>query len=236
MRRAAVILRRELQAYFVSPVAYGLAAAFLLIGGYFFWVLLVETQLAEMGYTFGSLAVTLLFVTPMLTLRLLAEERRSGTDELLLTSPASVTEIVLGKFGAAMVVYLGMLALTLVYPLILSLFGSPDPGPVFTGYVGMVLLGAAFIAVGLFASAITSSPVVAGLIALAILLLSWLLGWVALWLPGWAGQVVSALALIDRQIDFQQGVLDSSHVLFFITFTAVFLFLTVLAVDRRRWS
>lgn len=236
MRKMGTIFRRELAAFFSLPVAYVAIAAYLLLSGYFYWVLLIETESAEMSYTFGSMAVIFLFVAPLLTVRLFSEEHRTGTDELLFTAPVSLTAIVFGKYLAALVVYGVMLILTFTYPVLLLLFGNPDIGPLFAGYFGLLLLGASFVAVGVFASATSQSQVVAGLVGLGLLLAVWLMDWVADWLPGLAGRAVAALSPVQHLIDFQKGIVDLSHVLYYVSFAFAFLFLTVRVLDKRRWS
>lgn len=236
MRKAGVVFRRELGSYFRSPIAYVVIAAFMALAGYFFSIALFATRLAEMSFTFGNLSVVLLFVAPIITLKALVDERRSGTDELLLTAPLSVPAIVVGKFLAAVGVYVAMLVVSLIFPLILGYLGSPDLGPIFTGYLGLFLLGSALLAAGIFSSSLTQDPVVAGMIGFAMMLLLWSFSWIAGALPGVWGQIASALALVDRFDTFMRGVVDLVDILFYLSYIFVFLFLTVRVVDKRRWS
>lgn len=236
MRKAGVVFRRELGSYFRSPIAYVVIAAFMALAGYFFSIALFATRLAEMAFTFGNLSVVLLFVAPIITLKALVDERRTGTDELLLTAPLSVPAIVVGKFLAAVGIFVAMLVVSLIFPFILGYLGSPDPGPILTGYLGLFLLGSALLAAGIFSSSLTQDPVVAGMIGFAMMLLLWSFSWIAGALPGVWGQVVSALALVSRFDTFMRGVVDLVDVLFYLSYIFVFLFLTVRVVDKRRWS
>lgn len=230
------IYRRELAALYLSPLAYASMAVFLLISGYFFALILLGGQMAEMRGAFSNMGLTFLFMAPVLTMRLLADERRTGTDELLLTAPLSVTDIVVGKYMAVMTVYVSGLALTALYPWYLYRFGTPDWGPILSGYLGLILIGGAFLAVGLFASSVTDNQMVAGVIGFGLLLLFWVCGWAGETLTGRTGDVLASLSLLDRFTDFHKGMIDSSNVLFYLSYIFAFLYLAVRAVERRRWS
>lgn len=236
MRNLGTIWQREVGGYFRSPIAYVIIAAFLLLSGYFFSIILFATQAAAIDLLLGNLAVIFLFLAPALTMRTLAEERRLGTDEFLFTAPLTISEIVLGKYLAVLTVYAVMLGITGLYPIILAALGHPDPGPIFTGYLGLLLLGAAYLSVGLFASSLTENQVVAGVIGFALLLFLWLLDWVSDAVGGAWGRVVSAISLLDRFTDFQRGIIDSANLLFYVSLIFLFLFLTIRTVDKRRWS
>ncbi|MGE5587195.1 MAG: ABC transporter permease [Clostridia bacterium] len=230
------IFKREVAAYFLSPIAYVMGAVFLVLSGYFFSILLFATRSASMQGTLGNMAVTFIFVAPVLTMRLLAEERKLGTDELLLTSPVTITSIVVGKYLASVFTYLVFLAVTLAYPAILRHYGSPDMGPIYSGYLGMFLFGAACLSAGTFASALTENQMVAGMVGFGILLLFWIMGWVSAAVTGPVGEAVSALSILKHFDDFQKGIVDLSHTLYYLSFVFVFLFLAVRTIDSRRWS
>lgn len=230
------IFKREVAAYFLSPIAYVMGAVFLVLSGYFFSILLFATRTASMQGTFGNMAVTFIFVAPVLTMRLLAEERKLGTDELLLTSPVTITSIVVGKYLASVFTYLVFLTVTLIYPAILRHYGSPDMGPIYSGYLGMFLFGAACLAAGTFASALTENQMVAGIVGFGILLLFWILGWASAAVTGPVGQAISMLSILKHFDDFQKGIIDLSHTLYYLSFVFVFLFLAVRTIDSRRWS
>ena len=236
MRKTGVVFRRELGSYFRSPIAYVVIAAFMALSGYFFSIALFATRLAEMTFTFQNLSVVLLFIAPIITLKALVDERRSGTDELLLTAPLSVPAIVAGKFLAAVGVYVAMLVVSLIFPAIIGILGNPDAGPIISGYLGLLLLGSALIAAGIFASSLTQDVVVAGMIGFATMLILWSFSWVAGALPGVWGDVAASLALVTRFDEFVRGVVDIVDVVFYLSYIFVFLFLTVRVVDKRRWS
>ena len=230
------IARRELRAYFLSPLAYVVTAVFLLINGYIFAAMLLTSRYADLRLVLANMAVTLIFIVPVLTMRVLAEERRQGTDELLLTSPLTVAQIVIGKYLAALVLYALILALTGVYPLILWKYGHPEFMPMLTGYLGVFLLGAAFLAAGVFASSLSDSQVVAGAVGFGLLLTLWIIDWAAGGLQGTAAKILQQLSVLRHLGDFQKGVIDSGHVLFYLSLGFVFLFLAVRMVEKRRWS
>src|ERR671933_2354939 len=153
------LMAKEIRALFVSPVAYAVIAVFLLLSGYSFAITLIVSKQASLVHIFFQSAVQLVLLVPILTMRLFAEERRTGTLELLLTSPADEIEIVLAKFAAAMTVLLAMIGLTLVYALVLGLYGQPDWGPVYSGYLGLVLLSGTLVSLGLQVSALTATQI-----------------------------------------------------------------------------
>ncbi len=236
MRKTWAIFKREVSSYFLSPMAYVMGAVFLLLSGYFFSIALLATQSASMQGVFSNMAVIFIFVAPVLTMRLVAEERKLGTDELLLTSPVTITSIVIGKYLASVFTYVVFLAASLWYVAILRFYGSPDMGPIYSGYVGMFLFGAACLAAGTFASVLTENQMVAGIIGFGILLFFWLLGWVSAAITGSAGEAISMLSILKHFDDFQKGMIDASHVVYYLSFIFVFTFLAVRVVDSRRWS
>jgi ABC-2 type transport system permease protein len=235
VRNTLAIAERELKAYFVSPIAYVLTALFLLISGYLFSVILLNTNEASLRYLVSNLSVIWLFITPALTMRLLAEEARSGTIELLLTNPVRDVEVVLGKYLGVLGLLLVMLAFTLYYPTLLFIFGNPDRGPMVAGYLGVILQAAAFLAVGLLASSLTQNQIVAAVLTFAILLIMWLSESVANFIGKPAGDVMRYLSVTSHSQDFARGVIDTTHVLYFLSVVAAALFLTFLSLQTRRW-
>ena len=236
MRNLGAIYRREVKSYFASPLAYVLTAVYLVLSGYFFTTILFNSRSAELSGTLGSMGMVALFLAPLLTMRALAEERRNGTDELLLTAPVSLWAIVGGKYLALVTVFLAMVVLTGTYPVVLASLGSPDWGPVASGYLGLLLLGGAFLAVGLFASSLTATPMLAAVVGFALLLGLWIVGWAADSLPGAWGEALASLSLVRPYENFRQGIIDTRHLVFYITFITGFVFLTVRALDKRRWA
>lgn len=230
------ILRKELQTYFYSPAAYIVFGSFLLIVGYLFWIVLVSSKVANLEPLLYNAAFILLLASPVLTMRLLSEERRSNTIELLLTSPISPVEIVIGKFLACFLLYLILIGLTLQYPAILHAYAQNlDWGPIISGYIGLILLGAAFISFGMFASSVTENQVISAMITFGGLLLFWIFGWAKLVLDNTLGEVMSRLSLFDRYSEFLKGMVDSGNVVFFLIFTITWLFVATRVLESDRW-
>ncbi len=235
MTKVALIAYRELKSYFSSWMAYLVAAGFLAVSGLIFYAIVMSTRQAEMRWSFHNMAVTLLFACPILTMRLLAEERRSGTMELLLTSPVTDFEVVMGKFLGAVGLLAALLAATFHLPLILVQYGSPDPAPLLTGYLGLLLVGASFMAVGLLASALTESQVVAGFMSFGALLVLLIVGWVADLTGPTTGEVLRQVSVLSHFEDLRRGVIDTRDVIFYLSFIALCLFGAVRALESRRW-
>lgn len=237
MRNVLIIARKELNTFFGSPVAYVVTAFFLLVMGYFFYLITVLSRQAALRDVFGNMSVILLLVMPFLTMRLLAEEERMGTIELLLTSPVRDWEVVVGKFVGALVFFLFMLALTLLYPLLLSRLGSPDWGPIGSGYLGVLLYGAAALAIGVFASSVSQNQIVAGFLSFAILIIMFLLDAAgrAVSGGGWLSNLLQNLSLQAHFDDFIRGIVDTAHIAYYLALVAFFLFLATRIVEARRW-
>lgn len=229
------IYRKELRAFLVAPLTYVLAGVFLALGGYFFWATVVTSGIASLAGFFGNTTIVLIFLMPVLTMRLWSDEEAKGTAELLLTSPVSLGQIVVGKYLAALTLFLGMLLLTAGYPLVLYLFGTPQTGPVIAGYIGFLLLGAAFIAVGMFTSTLTDNQVIAAVSGFGILLLIWLLQWAGDALGGGVGTVLSNLSAITHFIGFSEGLIATPHLIYYVALIAGFLFLASRNLGRRLW-
>jgi ABC-2 type transport system permease protein len=176
-----------------------------------------------------------LLIVPMLTMRLYAEEKKTGTIELLMTSPISSVQVLLGKFFACFSLYAIIVSLTMVYFAILEAYGSPDWGPIFSGYLGYLFLGATFISVGILASALTENQIVAVLLSFGILLLFWLIDWSASFAGPTAAKILQYVSFIEHLEDFQRGVIDTRDVIFYLSFTFFCLFLTTRVIESRRW-
>lgn len=237
MRNTLVIAAKEVRAYVTSPMAYVVTAVFLAVSGLFFADHLSQVQQASMQGFFSRGSFFLLLLAPVLTMRLLAEEQQLGTIELLLTAPVRDSEVVLGKFLASFAIVVGMLLLTLYYPLMLLWFGDPDLGPIGTGYLGLLLLGACYLAVGVLASSLTNNQIVAAVLALGVLILLWVMSGAAAFVQAvpLAGQVLRYLSISTHYGDFMNGVLDTSHVVYYLTFLAAGLFLAIRSLETRRW-
>ncbi|MBI4302196.1 MAG: ABC transporter permease subunit [Chloroflexi bacterium] len=235
MRNVVAMAGKELRTYFASPVAYIVAAVFLLITGYFFTLGVINDQEATVRHFLTPGSFVLLLLSPALTMRLLAEEQKMGTLELLLTSPIRDWEVVAGKFMASLVILAAMLGLTIYYPILLYWFGNPDFGPIASGYLGLFLVGAAFLSAGLFTSSLTGNQVVAWVLGAGIVLLLWVIGGATQVVGGLFGEVIDYLSLPDHFRDFTLGVINTTDVVYFLSFMAVAFFLTIRSLETRRW-
>ncbi|MEE2637671.1 MAG: ABC transporter permease [Acidobacteriota bacterium] len=254
MGNIIALAHKELRAYFVSPIAYVLLVFFSLLFGWFYVAginLMVQLSMGQFGMggpqvinvnefmirpLFGNTAVILLFLLPMLTMRSYAEEKRSGTMELLLTSPLSDFQIIIGKFVGALALYGLMLAVTLIHIGILFWYGEPEWGPIFTGYLGLLLMGGAFISVGLAISSMTKNQIVAGVATFAVLLLFWIINWIGDSSGTTTQGVLAYLSILEHFDDFSKGVIDTKHVTYYLSFIGVGLFLTAKSMDMERWN
>jgi ABC-2 type transport system permease protein len=237
VRTTFIIAKRELIAYFTSPMAYIIAAVFLVLTGLFFVAYVNEAQIANMRGFFQPASFLLILMGPVLTMRLLAEEQKLGTIELLLTAPVRDVEVVLGKFLASWIILAVMLLLTAYYPMLLFWVGDPDIGPILSGYLGMLLLGASVLSVGLFASSITNNQIVAAVVGLGILMLFWAVG-LAAGLAENMPDVRDALTYVSlggHMTDLVNGVIDTKDIVYYVTFSGIALFLSVQSLETRRW-
>ena len=235
MRNILAISTKELKSYFASPMAYVITAVYLVITGYFFSMDLTAQQEATIrGFLFPG-SFLLLLLAPILTMRLLAEEQKLGTIELLLTSPVRDAEVVLGKFLSSLAILAVMLALTLYYPMLLFWFGDPDPGPIASGYLATLLLGSAFLAVGLLASSLTSNQIVAAVVSFGILVIFWMIQSAANLSLGIPGEIFNYLSLPGHFTDMAWGIIDTKDVIYYLAFTTTALFLAVRSLETRRW-
>jgi ABC-2 type transport system permease protein len=230
------VARRELASAFLSPLAYVLGGVYLLISGYFFVGVLLGSQSTDMQPVLDNIDVLLLFVAPLLTMRLLAEERRLGTDELILTSPVTPAQWVVGKFAGALGVWTAFVLVTVLYPIIAAHLGYLDVMATVGGYVGLWLLGAALLAAGVFASSLTDNQAVAAMVGFGIGLLLWVAGWMSGALSGSLSSFLGYLSAPNQYADFAKGILDTSHLVYFLSLIVGFLFLAVRSVDARRWA
>ncbi|MCK5619415.1 MAG: ABC transporter permease [Candidatus Krumholzibacteria bacterium] len=254
MTRVAAIYRRELLFFFNSAAAYTVMTVFVLLAGYFFYNLLayfnlasIETMQNPVGARglsltesvvrplFANISVVMLLILPLLTMRLFSEERKSGTAELLFTYPISDWDAILGKYLAAVTVYASMLALTVLYPLLLAKYTSPEPGPILTGYLGLFLIGAAYIAMGLFFSSLSENQLVAGVATFGCGLLFLIAAWLTPFVSPGVAVVLHQLSILEHFESFSRGILDSNDVVYYLNFTVFFLFLTSRVLDSHRW-
>lgn len=254
MRSVAAIYRKEMQYYFQSVTAYIMIGLFLALSGYFFYNFFryynyLSFQAAQqpnlagqlnlidgvMRPLMGNMSIVLLFSLPLLTMRLLAEEKRQGTFELLLTYPVSDFAAVAGKYLAALTVFAVMLAGTFVYPVLLAVYSDPEPGPIVTGYLGLFLMGCTFIAMGIFFSSLTSSQIVAGAATFGLSLFFLIIGWAAPFVGQTFSKVISQFSLLEHYNSFAKGLVALEDVTYYIFLTAFFLFLTMRSLDSTHW-
>lgn len=279
MRNIAAIAWREARTYFTSPLAYAVTGVFVLLSGYIFWASLVRFSELCLRYgsnpyvssqlnvndmvvrpLFGTMGIFLLLMIPLITMRLLAEEKPAGTAELLFTCPVTSGQVVLGKFLGAAILLVFMLAVTLSYPLLIMGSGAtPDLKPTLVGYLGVLLMGLAFLAVGLLISSLTENQIVAAVGAFGALLMLWVINWMSesatitlaeimnkvsagLWeQAGFGmggptlGDLLGSISLIGHLDDFRKGLLDTQHVIFFASVVFMGLFVTQRVLESRRW-
>ena len=177
----------------------------------------------------------ILFVMPMVTMRTYSEEKRSGTIELLLTSPLTDFQIIMGKFLGAMALYGVMLLVTTIHIGLLFVYGNPEWKPIVTAYIGLFLLGGCFISMGLLISSLTKNQIVAGMVTFAVFLLLWIITWIGSFSGPTVDQLTQYLSIIDHLDDFSKGVIDTKHVIYYVSFITFGLFLTAKSVDSERW-
>ena len=254
MRNILAIAHKELKSYFAGPIAYIAIGLWALLYGYFFIAILQyfvrsSMQMGQFGMQQQSMNVNqqlirpllqnvtimILFIMPMVTMRTYSEEKRSGTIELLLTSPLTDFQIVMGKFLGAMALYGIMLLVTLIQIGLLFIYGTPEWKPIVTAYLGVLLLGGCFISLGLFISSLTKNQIVAGMTTFAVFLIFWIITWIGSFSGPTVDKLTQYLSIIDHLDDFTKGVIDTSHLIYYLSFITFGLFLTVKSVDTERW-
>lgn len=256
MKNALAIAGREIRSYFVSPIAYVVLTGFLLLGGWFFFNLLSRfSYLVQLYSSFQNpaalerlnlnefvvapllhnLSIVLVILVPVITMRAFAEEKRTGTFELLLTSPLRVGEIVAGKFLAALVFVAVMLSLTGIYPALLVAYGDPELGVILSGYLGLFLLATSFVSVGLLTSSLTENQIIAAVSCLVALLLLYVIGWPAETAEATLGAVLKHLSISEHYAELVKGIVDTKDLAYFASLIVAALFLTHRSVESVRW-
>ena len=255
MSNVLAIAQKELKSYFASPIAYIVIGMFALLYGYFYVAILAyfvreSLQISQFGMQgpqtmnvnqqlirplLQNVTILVLFMMPMITMRTYSEEKRSGTIELLLTSPITDFQIILGKFLGALALYAVMLAVSVIHIGILFVYGRPEWKPLVTAYLGLLLLGGCFLSVGLLISSLTKNQIVAGMVTFAVFLFLWIITWIG----GFGGptldQVTNYLSIIEHYDDFGKGVIDTTNLIYYVSFITFGLFLTAKSVDSERW-
>lgn len=256
MKNILVIAGKEIRSLFVSPIAYVVLTGFLLLGGWFFFNLLFRFSYLLTLYTslqnfeglqglnlnehvisplLHNLTIVLVIMVPVITMRSFAEEKRNGTYELLLTSPLTVTQIVLGKFLGSLFFIFVMILLTGIYPAILLLYGNPELGILAAGYLGLLLLGTVFVSVGLLTSSLTENQIVAAVTCFVVLLLLYVLSWPSETAGAALGDVLKYLSVIEHFSDMVKGVIDTRNLVYLLSLIFLSLFLTHRSVEASRW-
>jgi len=259
LRELVALWKKELHSYFVSPIAYIVIAVFAILMGYFFYTYLVSfasaclitAQQAQMQMMappgmsvnewvirpiFYHVSIVLVFLMPLVSMRLVSEERKSGTIQLLLTSPVSDVQIVLAKYLAGLTLYLVLLGVTVVYHVLIFWVGSPEVGPIFSGYLGLLLLGGALLAAGLLISSLTENQIVAAAASFGIFLLLWVIGWTSEYTGQFLGRILEYVSLVEHFEDFAKGVIDTQHIVFYLSFIFLALYLSVRSFEVMRWK
>jgi ABC-2 type transport system permease protein len=254
MRNIVAIAQKELKSYFASPVGYIVLGLYALLYGYFYYAILAffvrqSMQTNQFGANNGAVninqdmirmllqnvTILVLFIMPMITMRTYSEEKRSGTIELLLTSPLTDFQIIMGKFLGALALWGAALAVSLIHIGILFIYGNPEWKPIVAAYLGLLLFGGCFISVGLFISSLTKNQIVAGVTTFAVVLFLWVINWIGSFGGPTFEKVADYLSIIAHFDDFSKGVIDTTHLIYYLSFITFGLFLTAKSVDSERW-
>ncbi len=230
------IFKRELMAYFTSPVGYVFIGVFAFISGFYFNDYVLVGGSGDISIPMYSSLLILVLLVPVLTMRLIAEERANKTDQLLLSAPVSVWGVVLGKLMAAMCVFAGAMATSFPYVVIIAIHGSPVWGKILASYLGFLLLGLCFVSIGIFFSSVTESQIIALVITLGVLLASFLASILPSTGIDMLNQVIRLVAVTERFVDFRNGILMAENIIYYLSISALFVFLTVRNIEKRRWS
>ena len=231
------ILKRELSSYFNSAIAYIVMAVFFGFSGYFFVGTCFIGNVSSLSYTFSNIFVVIIFVIPIISMKTFSEEKKQKTDQALLTSPASLLEIVLGKFLGAFILYAICCMLFFVYGIVIAFFTTPDWASIICTVIGLLLVGALLISIDVFISALTESQVIAAVVGMAAGLLIYMMSTVISMIKvDWISSVLSAISPLNYYTTFTYGMLNLSGIVFFLSVTALFIFFTIRVLDRKRWS
>ncbi len=236
MRTAQAVAWKEIQIYFSSPTAYIVGLIFLALTGFFFTQDLGDPfPEATLTPFFDGAIIVFVLLAPALTMRLLAEESKLGTIELLLTSPVRDWEVIVGKYVASLVFFLVLVVLSFFYAILLFVYASPDPGPIFAGYLGLVLYGSAALSIGLLTSTMTNNQIVSAVVAMGILLALFFADRAFDSIGGFAGEVIGQMGFRGHFDDFERGVIDTKNIVYFMSVIAFFIFLSIRTLESRRW-
>jgi len=228
------VAKKEISTYFKSPIAYILIGLFMLMISIMFYTPF-SIGSGDFMPVLQNMGFFLIFLVPIMTMRILAEDRKNGTEVLLLTSPTSLTQIILGKFLAMYFVFLVITILSMIYPIINFAYGGMFTVQLVGGYIGFLLLGSSFVAIGVFASAVTENQIVAAIISFVTLLIMWMADAFSTQVGGVIGTIMGWISLLSRYDIFTKGILGLPEIAYFILFTGLFIFLTIRVIERRRW-
>lgn len=254
MKNIWAICKKEIKAYFTSPIAYVVITVFLVLVGFFFYSLIwwfnsqaiqmarnpyyfQQMNINQMVYSplFHNISIILLLMIPLLTMRLFSEEKKINTDELLYTSPLSISQIILGKYLASLFVLAVMLFLTGILSIFIFAYGNPEFVPILDGYLGLFLMGAAFISAGIFFSSLTENQIVSAILTFGALLLFWILNWASYSAGGIWKSVLNYLSIFQHFDDMTKGIMDTTDIVYYLSFAFFGLFLTHSVIQSRRW-
>ena len=231
------IMKRDLLGFFSSPIGYVIIAAFLFLANFFFYQDNILTLSSSLSYVFSDITLILCFTIPLVTMRLLSEERKQKTDQMLMTAPIRTVDIVLGKFLAAYIVFVIIFLGTLVWPLIVSMFGVPTVGEIIGNYLAMMLLVGSLISVGLLISSITENQIVSAILSFVCILGMYYFGSIASIVDNpLVSTVLNWLSVFSRYQNFTNGIFSLADVCYYVSFTVIFLFLTTRVIEKRRWA
>jgi ABC-2 type transport system permease protein len=236
MSAAATVAKREIRAYFNSPAAYIVVMVFMLLAGYLFFSQLFLEKQAELRYYFTLTPLVFTFIIPAITMRLIAEEKGSGTLEMLITMPVRDWEVVLGKFLAGLAMLGAIVGMTVFYAITVAALGPVDRGPVITGYLGLLLMGGSYVAIGVMASSLTRNQIVAFILAFAISFALFIFGQVVQFAPDWLAPVLSYLSMGNHFDSFSRGIIDSRDVLYYLSLITVALVIATASLESRKWK
>ena len=250
------VMKRELKSYFYSPVAYALTGVFTALTGYFFYSGMVFYGMASFEMSrmeqfagpqelnvnefilrplFENMAVILLLISPLITMRIFSEEKKSGSIEMLFTWPIRDIELTLGKYFAALLMLASLLAPTLIYLGFIGYHAAINWGVVFSGYLGLLLLGSAFISLGVFVSTLTENQIISSAISFGSLLMFWVIAWSVGESTGPLAETLKYLSILERLDTFAKGVVDTKDIVYYLSFIFVFIFLTLRSLESKKW-
>lgn len=235
MRNIVTIFSREMKSFYVSPLYYILGFIYLALTGYFFTIDIFYIRMATMENSIYNIGFFTILFLSVLCIKLISEEKASGTFELIMTSPITSLQYVLGKYFAALVVYASLLAMTLIYPLLLLIFGKPDFGVILSGYLGLFLLGASILGLGLIATSITKSQLVAAILGVSLALFAYIINWISNMFYS-AKAILDGISITSHFADFTKGMIDMQNVVFFLIWVAVCIAISTLLVESYKWK